>query len=68
MIEYFVPRSVSEFDLSCAAGDMAITGNFIPLTSRLPRKVPPKPREKMVTFEDELNARKNNPELQDVFM
>lgn len=43
LVEYFVPRSVSEFDLSVAVGDT-------------PVRMPPmrKTREKTVTFEDEL--------------
>ena len=69
LIEYFVPRSVSEFDLSIATGDTPITGNFLPLTVRVPRKMQNKQKEKMVTFEDEMAVRLNkDPELQDVFM
>ncbi|KAJ3651731.1 hypothetical protein Zmor_017750 [Zophobas morio] len=66
LIEYFVPRSVSEFDLSIATGDTPITGNFLPLTVRVPRKMQNKQKEKMVTFEDEMAVRLNkDPELQD---
>lgn len=69
LIEYFVPRSVSEFDLSITAGDTPITGNFLPLTIRAPRKMTSKQREKMVTFEDELASKISKvTELQDVFM
>ncbi|RZB38660.1 hypothetical protein BDFB_010725 [Asbolus verrucosus] len=66
LIEYFVPRSVSEFDLSVATGDTPITGNFLPLTVRVPRKTGNKQKEKMVTFEDEMAAKMSkDPELQD---
>jgi hypothetical protein len=69
LIEYFVPRSVSEFDLSMATGDTPISANFLPLTVRVPRKVANRQKEKMVTFEDEMAARMSkDPELQDVFM
>ncbi|CAG9861994.1 unnamed protein product [Phyllotreta striolata] len=70
LVEYFVPRSVSEFDLSVASGDTPIGGTFLPLTVRIPRKMLPKQKEKVVTFEDEMAARlaKNNSDLQDVFM
>lgn len=70
LVEYFVPRSVSEFDLSVASGDTPIGSNFLPLTVRIPRKMFPKQKEKVVTFEDEMASRlaKNNPDLQDVFM
>lgn len=71
MVEYFVPRSMSEFDLSIAAGDTPISANFLPLTVRVPRKIPNSKQksEKMVTFEDEMAERLANKEdLQDVFM
>lgn len=67
MIEYFVPRSVSEFDLSITGNELVPT--VLPLTTRMMRKVPvPRTREKMVTFEDELAAKAKGPDLQDVFM
>lgn len=63
LIEYFVPRSVSEFDLSMTGvggggvgGANDVIPNILPLTARLTRKLPQKTREKMVTFEDELAA------------
>ncbi|CAG9834014.1 unnamed protein product [Diabrotica balteata] len=69
LIEYFVPRSISEFDLSVAAEDTPISNTFLPLTVRVPRKMFPKQKEKVVTFEDEMASRlSKNPELQDVFM
>lgn len=43
LVEYFVPRSVSEFDLSVATGDVPVM--------RMPMR---KTREKQVTFEDEM--------------
>lgn len=73
LVEYFVPRSVSEFDLSVAPGDLALTPNMLPLTVRVPRKHLPninsissKQREKMVTFEDERIPQHQG--VQDVFM
>lgn len=63
LVEYFVPRSVSEFDLS-------ITNDIPLLNPRMAQqqknKLPAKSREKMVTFEDEMAGRKNP--LEDVFM
>lgn len=73
MIEYFVPRSISEFDLSIACGDAPISRTFLPLTVRAPRRsstANQRPRsEKMVTFEDE-QSRKSDvaTTLDDVFM
>ncbi|KAG5861307.1 hypothetical protein JTB14_017909 [Gonioctena quinquepunctata] len=32
LVEYFVPRSLSEFDLSMASGDTPIHNTFLPLT------------------------------------
>ncbi|KAK9880616.1 hypothetical protein WA026_011853 [Henosepilachna vigintioctopunctata] len=68
LVEYFVPRSISEFDLSIAADDSRVTANFLPLTVRVPRKALSKQKEKMVTFEDELSIRADNPNFNDVFM
>ncbi|XP_044763173.1 uncharacterized protein LOC123320072 [Coccinella septempunctata] len=68
LVEYFVPRSISEFDLSMASEDAATAGNFLPLTVRVPRRVISKQKEKMVTFEDELAIRADNPNFNDVFM
>ncbi|KAJ8917286.1 hypothetical protein NQ315_002303 [Exocentrus adspersus] len=69
LVEYFVPRSISEFDLSLTSGDAPISTSFLPLTVRAPRKVLPKQKEKMVTFEDEMAARLSAAtELQDVFI
>jgi hypothetical protein len=57
-MEYFVPRSVSEFNLS-GVGDLALPPpKRIPLALHHPGHAStlmhmPKPREKMVTFEDE---------------
>ncbi|GLV36781.1 uncharacterized protein CBL_02384 [Carabus blaptoides fortunei] len=63
LVEYFVPRSVSEFDLS-------ITNDIPLLNPRIAQhqknKLAVKSREKMVTFEDEMAGRKNP--LEDVFM
>lgn len=67
-MEYFVPRSISDFDIATAAGDTPIAAQLLPATLRLPRKATPKAREKMVTFEDELALRNKNPNLPDVFM
>lgn len=68
-MEYFVPRSMSEFDLSLTAGDSPVAGTFLPLTVRAPRKMHSKQKEKMVTFEDEMASRlAKSPELQDIFM
>lgn len=61
LVEYFIPRSVSEFDLSVAASGDAPVEGLLPLTVRAPRRAG---REKTVTFEDEL--RKQG--LRDVFM
>jgi potassium channel subfamily K member 18 len=65
-MEYFVPRSVSEFNLS-GVGDLALP----PPPKRLQQTIVPitpmaqttimsiqKPREKMVTFEDESGLQK----------
>lgn len=69
LVEYFVPRSMSEFDLSITSGDTPIASTFLPLTVRAPRKMHSKQKEKMVTFEDEMAARlAKSSELQDVFM
>ncbi|KAL3270709.1 hypothetical protein HHI36_021237 [Cryptolaemus montrouzieri] len=68
LIEYFVPRSISEFDLSITGDDASTAGNFLPLTVRVPRRVISKQKEKMVTFEDELSIRADNPNFSDVFM
>jgi hypothetical protein len=65
-MEYFVPRSVSEFNLS-GVGDLALPGLALPPPpKRIQQTIVPitpmtqttimtiqKPREKMVTFEDE---------------
>ena len=52
--EYFVPRSVSEFNLS-GVGDLALPGKRIcyPHSGSTTMINIQKPREKMVTFEDE---------------
>lgn len=64
-----MPRSVSEFDLSLTTDDTPIGNTFLPLTVRVPRKMLPKHKEKMVTFEDEMAARLSKAaELQDIFM
>lgn len=68
LIEYFVPRSISEFDLSITTDEASAAGNFLPLTVRVPRRVISKQKEKMVTFEDELEIRADNPNFNDVFM
>lgn len=84
MIEYFVPRSVSEFDLSMGGDlfppsipqhDLIELQNQLPLAVRAQyvRKLPPKPRsEKTVTFEDELDKTRPNIDMgvpmPDVFM
>jgi len=64
-MEYFVPRSVSEFNLS-GVGDLALP----PPPKRIQQQIVPitpmtqsmltiqKPREKMVTFEDESGMQK----------
>ncbi|ENN81606.1 hypothetical protein YQE_02014, partial [Dendroctonus ponderosae] len=61
-IEYFVPRSMSEFDLSIATESPPLP-NFMPLTVRAPRKMSTnstaKQKEKMVTFEDEMSSRRD---------
>lgn len=63
LIEYFVPRSMSEFDLSVATSDSPPLSNFLPLTVKVPRKATnnstnnTKQKEKVVTFEDEMAAR-----------
>lgn len=56
-MEYFVPRSVSEFNLS-GVGDLAlppppkrVQQTMMPITTNMISMQ--KPREKMVTFEDE---------------
>lgn len=68
-VEYFVPRSLSEFDLSMAGSDNPVAGTFLPLTVRIPRKMQSKQKEKMVTFEDEMASRlAKSSELQDIFM
>lgn len=74
-MEYFVPRSVSEFNLS-GVGDIAIPMQQLPPPTQQQQRhrsppnishtlasgtimipiqtpLPPKPREKMVTFEDD---------------
>lgn len=53
LVEYFVPRSMSEFDLSVAVGDAPV---------RMPAPPIRKTREKQVTFEDEMKMH------HDVFM
>nr|CAH7766909.1 unnamed protein product [Callosobruchus chinensis] len=72
MVEYFVPRSMSEFDLSITSGDTPIGHTYLPLTVRVPRKTLPRQKEKMVTFEDEMASKmaavKAAEQLQDVFM
>ncbi|KAF7267422.1 uncharacterized protein LOC143193312 [Rhynchophorus ferrugineus] len=72
LMEYFVPRSMSEFDISIAAGDSSPVPTFLPLTVRAPRKNTnsnAKQKEKMVTFEDEMASRiGKSTDLQDVFM
>jgi hypothetical protein len=87
-MEYFVPRSVSEFNLS-GVGDLAlppppkrIQQTLVPITPMATLMSIQKPREKMVTFEDESGmqkcphgipttpSRKNGPQtiIEDVFM
>lgn len=65
-MEYFVPRSVSEFNLS-GVGDLAlppppkrIQQTIIPITpmAQTTMLTIQKPREKMVTFEDESSVQK----------
>lgn len=69
LVEYFVPRSISDFDLSGASGDTPISAGLLPSVAKSLRKLPSKTREKMVTFEDEMAAARNkNPDLPDVFM
>uniref|UniRef100_A0A182WAT7 Uncharacterized protein n=1 Tax=Anopheles minimus TaxID=112268 RepID=A0A182WAT7_9DIPT len=55
-MEYFVPRSVSEFNLS-GVGDLALPPAKRNLVTQHAASstmlAAPKPREKMVTFEDE---------------
>lgn len=69
LVEYFVPRSMSEFDLSITSGDTPVASTFLPLTVRIPRKALSRPKEKVVTFEDEMASRiAKSPELQDIFM
>lgn len=87
-IEYFVPRSVSEFNLSC--GDLALPApprriqqTIVPITPMNQTTTLmniQKPREKMVTFEDESGmqkcphgvpttpSRKTGMQIGDVFM
>ncbi|KAF5303249.1 hypothetical protein FQA39_LY09988 [Lamprigera yunnana] len=67
LVEYFVPRSISDFDLAGAAGDTPISASLLPIVKTL-RKLPTKTREKMVTFEDEMALKSKNPDLPDVFM
>lgn len=82
-MEYFVPRSVSEFNLS-GVGDIALPPprrsplSHMHTTSTIlfpMQQTPtPKPREKMVTFEDEsmcphgVPTTPRKPVLGDVFM
>lgn len=58
-MEYFVPRSVSEFNLS-GVGDLALPPAKRSIVSQHAVSSTmisvPKPREKMVTFEDESNC------------
>ncbi|KAK4878865.1 hypothetical protein RN001_011371 [Aquatica leii] len=68
LVEYFVPRSISDFDLAGAAGDTPISASLLPSMVKTLRKIPPKTREKMVTFEDELAIKNKNSDLPDVFM
>lgn len=91
-MEYFVPRSVSEFNLS-GVGDLAlplppppkrIQQTIVPITpmTNPMMTIQQKPREKMVTFEDESSTlqkcphgvpatpsrKTNQPIIGDVFM
>lgn len=66
LVEYFVPRSVSEFDLSITSDMPLLNARLTPIAPAKP-KTTTKNREKMVTFEDEMSSGRKNP-LEDVFM
>lgn len=63
LIEYFVPRSVSEFNLS------VLVDPIPPLPPSALRSSLSKSRDKMVTFEDDqVSAPKKELALDDIFM
>ncbi|KAH9632957.1 hypothetical protein HF086_003074 [Spodoptera exigua] len=70
-VEYFVPRSLSEFNLSGAAGGAAELCELAALGARGGGGGAPggaKPRDKMVTFEDDRAAPQGELPADDVFM
>ncbi|KAJ8984173.1 hypothetical protein NQ317_017826 [Molorchus minor] len=69
LVEYFVPRSVSEFDLSLSSGGHPHKFQLPLPHGEGPAEDAAQAKEKMVTFEDEMEARLSKAaDLQDVFM